>query len=133
MITLEAMNQVALAFKSETHTATNGARVEVGTVTFEGRDFAALGAIRDEARGIVCAYVTERKGAFGTRYLLTTWEGEEIAPLRKTGTWLQYGCFGGFPVRIYSWSAKIGDRIYSGRNSGPCMFVRMRAGKVCES
>jgi hypothetical protein len=102
-------------------------------MTFEGRDFAALGSVVDEARGIVCAYVTEKTVLGLKRYTLTTWEGAEIAPLRLTRTWLNTNVWGGFPVRMYAWSAKIGDRVYSGRNSGPCMFVRMRAGRTVES
>lgn len=119
-------------FKSETHTSPNGASVEVGTVTFQGRDFAALGAIVDEANGVVCAYASERKGSPGS-YVLTTWEGAEIAPLRLTGTWENRNVFGGFPVKMYAWSATIGGKVYSGRNSGLHMFVRMRAGKAAKS
>ena len=41
-----------LDFHSETHTATNGAKVEVGTVSFQGRDFSAMGSVVDEKNGI---------------------------------------------------------------------------------
>jgi hypothetical protein len=116
-----------IAFRSETRTTDNGARVEVGTVTHEGRDFAALGSMVDEASGLVCAYVTERPDPAyrdGKRYVLTTWEGVELAPLRLVRTWQQQ-CYGG-RTRIYAWSAVVQGRTYSGRNSGPTMIVRMR-------
>lgn len=121
---------MTFASKSETFTADNGARVEVGTVTFQGRDFAALGSVVDEAHGVINAYVSERDapGSWtrGKRYVLTTWNGEEIAPLRLTGSWLNRNVFGGFPVRMFAWSATIDGRVYSGRNTGAGMFVRMR-------
>jgi hypothetical protein len=114
-----------LEFSCKTHTADNGARVEVGTVTHEGRAFEALGAVRDEVNGFVGAYVSERAPGL---FSLTTWEGVEIAPLRKVHTWKQWA-FGGVRVEIFAWSATIGGRTYTGRNSGPGMFVRMRSGK----
>jgi hypothetical protein len=109
--------------KSEIHVATNGARVEVGTFTFEGRDFAALGSVVDESRGILCAYVTRREDG---SHVLTTWGGETLAPVAKTGEWLNRNVWGGFPVRMFAWSAVYQGRTYSGRNSGEGMFVRMR-------
>jgi hypothetical protein len=112
-------------YKSETHTATNGARVEVGTVTFEGRDFSALGSIVDPARGVAVGYVSRDK-ATGA-YTFTTWEGKTIAPLAHRGTWTQRG-FYGVRITIYAWTCTIDGRRYSGRNSGPCMLLRMRAG-----
>jgi hypothetical protein len=109
--------------RSETRTI-NGASVEVGTVTFQGRDFSALGSVVDHASGVVCAYVT--RDVDGT-YRLTTWEGGTIAPLLLVSSWMQRRLFGGFPVRIYAWRATIDGRTYSGRNTGPGMFVRLRA------
>lgn len=120
---------MTFASKSETFTADNGARVEVGTVTFQGRDFAALGSVVDEAHGVINAYVSERDApgyVGGKRYVLTTWDGAEIASLRLTGSWLNRNVFGGYPVRMFAWSATIGERVYSGRNTGAGMFVRMR-------
>jgi hypothetical protein len=109
--------------KSEIHVATNGARVEVGTYTHEGRDFAALGSVVDEARGILCAYVTRREDG---SHVLSTWGGETLAPLVKTGTWLNRNTFGGFPVRMFAWRCTYQGRSYSGRNAGDGMLLRMR-------
>jgi hypothetical protein len=86
-----------IAFRSETITTDNGATVETGIVTVQGRDFAALGSVVDEARGILIAYVSERPDPSmrdGRRYVLTTWEGVELAPLRLVRTW-QQRCYGG--------------------------------------
>jgi hypothetical protein len=123
---------MTIAFKSETHTTASGARVEVGTMTFQGRDFSARGSVVDEANGIVCGYPTARVEHDATpgTYVLTTWNGERIAPLRLVRTWQNRNVFGGFPVTMYAWSATINGRVYSGRNSGEGMFVCMRAGKV---
>lgn len=111
-------------FRSETHVATNGARVEVGTMSFEGRDFAATGSIVDEARGYVVGYVHTLPDG---RYELRTWGGETIAPLRKTGSWKVRTCFGGWPVTMRAWAATINGRRYSGRNGSEWDLLRMRA------
>ena len=115
-----------MLFKSETHVQPDGSKIEVGTITFEGREFTNLGSVVDAARGYVCGYVTERDGA----YLLTTWEGETIAPLRLVRRFTSYGAC---RADMWAWSATIGGRVYTGRNGGlfggPGCFVRMRAGK----
>ena len=112
--------------RSEMHVQPDGARVEVGVFVHEGREFSALGSCVDESRGVICAYASGIPGA----YKLTTWGGETIAPLTLVRTWKQYGCFGGFPCTIYAWSCTVNGRKYSGRNAGPQIFLRMRAGKV---
>ena len=112
-----------IEFRSETGVSADGATVEVGTVTFNGRDFAALGSVVDTARGIVFGYVSEREGCF----ILTTWEGAEIAPLRLVRRFKSYGVT---RCELWAWSAIVGGRVYSGRNSGAGMLVRMRGGKV---
>ena len=108
---------------SITHQVKGGATVEIGVFTHEGREFAALGSVLDETRGMVCAYASGVPGA----YTLQTWGGEVIAPLTLVKTWRQSGCFGGFPVRIYAWRAEIKGVTYSGRNAGPQVFLRLRA------
>lgn len=111
-----------LSFKSETHTADNGASVEVATVTFQGRDFVACGSCLDEARGILHAYVGGIPGA----YVLQTFGGETLCPLTLVSTYENTRVFGGFPVKMYAWRCTFNGRTYSGRNSGPQMIVRMR-------
>lgn len=115
-----------ITFKSETLTAPNGATIETGTVTLQGRDFSATGAIVDTANGRIDAYASV--GAPGV-YSLTTWEGVAIAPLRMVRRWKQWG-FGGVRTEIWAWSATIDGTVYSGRNGGPGMHVRMRAGRT---
>jgi hypothetical protein len=117
-------DRTMLDFHSETHTATNGAKVEVGTVTFQGRDFSAMGSVVDEANGIILGYVSGAQGI----YYLTTWEGKVLGSLKLTGTWKNRNVFGGFPVTMYAWSAVIGGKKYSGRNTGAGMLLRMKAG-----
>lgn len=113
-------------------TAGNGAAVEVATIVHEGRDFTALGAVMDLERGIVSAYVSEAKypKPGESRYNLTGWaeDSEAIAPLTLRGSWKQGG-FGGARNTIYAWSCVIDGRVYSGRNSGPCMLIHMRGGR----
>jgi hypothetical protein len=115
-----------LAFASETTVQASGALVEVGTVTYRGRPFAALGSVQDPTAGLILAYVRERAPDL---YELTTWEGVAIAPLRLVRRWKQWG-FGGVRNEIFAWSAEVFGRTYTGRNSGPVMIVRMRAGKT---
>jgi hypothetical protein len=127
-------------FSATTEITPTGARVEVATVTHEGHPFTALGSVIDEARGEICAYVSETnegdprllgsgRDLGAPRFRLSTWEGTTIAALELRGRWTQRG-FGGVKNTITAWRATVGGRVYSGRNSGPGMFLRMRAGRV---
>jgi hypothetical protein len=119
-----------MTFRSETHTADNGATVETGTVEVSGRAFTALGSVVDPARGLIVGYVREVKDpsrALGVRFELTTWQGALIAPLKLVRTFESYGVA---RCRMRAWSATIDGRVYSGRNSGAGMLVRMRAGRT---
>jgi len=109
-------------FSSSTQVQADGARVETGVVHHEGKAFAALGSVVDVASGLVNAYVSENGGV----YTLTTWEGTPIAPLILTGKWQQWG-LGGVRNTIWAWRATVDGVRFSGRNSGPGMFIRMRA------
>lgn len=123
----EGKGLMGTEFRSEIGSAPNGARVEIATITHEGRDFTALGSVVDHARGFVVGYVTrDEHGPNPSTYRLTTWEGTTIAPLRLVNTWEQYGFYGA-RVRHFAWRAVIDGRTYSGRNSGPGMLLRMRA------
>jgi hypothetical protein len=112
-----------LAFAAETHVQPSGALVEVGTVTFQGRPFAALGSVQDAARGLILGYAVEREPHV---YALTIWEGASIAPLRLVRRWAQRGFYGA-RIDMCAWSCTVSGRTYSGRNAGPDMFVCMRA------
>ena len=100
------------------------ATVEVGTFAFQGKEFSALGSHIDLEQGLVIGYpICNEEG----NYRLTTWGGAEIASLTKTGSWLNRNVFGGFPVRMLSWSGIINGKKYHGRNSGLGMLLRMHA------
>ena len=68
--------------KAEQFTATNGASVEVGTITHEGKEFSSLGSVVDETSGFIVGYP---KGD-----TLTTWNGETIEglKLRAISSWV---------------------------------------------
>jgi hypothetical protein len=123
-----------MGHSSKTYPQPGGATVEVGTFNFQGRDFSAFGAVVDVANGRIDGYVLGPfVGVAGEPfqsgcYSLILWGGKMIANLRLTGKWLQYG-FGGVKNEIFAWSATIDGHVYSGRNSGPGMLLRMRAGR----
>lgn len=115
-------------YKSETRVADCGARVEVGTVTYEGRDYAALGSVVDEKRGIITCYPHLRED--GT-YEARMWGGKIVGPMRLVRRYR--GGFG-HKTEMYAWSMVYNGRTYSGRNGGmvggPDCLVIMRAGRV---
>lgn len=117
-----------MKYRTETHTTPDGARVETGIVVHEGREFAALGSVVDPARGIIVGYVSDARPDVSsgnpTRFVLTTWQGEAIAPLMLVRRWTSYGVA---RCTLFAWTCVLGGKRYSGRNSGPGMVVRMRA------
>lgn len=113
---------MATTFKAETHRQKDGAIVELGIVAHDGREHAALGSVIDHKRGIVVGYVKETANGFA----LAAWGGETIAPLDLIKTWF-HRPFGGARVKMHAWRAKIDGRVYTGRNAGPAMVLRMRA------
>lgn len=124
-------------FRSETIRTSDGVCIEVATLTHAGKDYAAYGAIIDTARGMIAGYVSADPASpvglaytaanpQASRYRLTTWEGKTIAPLTLVRKYEQR-VFGGMKTTMYAWSCVINGKRYSGRNSGPAMFVRMRA------
>lgn len=106
-------------FRSETIT-TNGATVEVGTVTHNGREFAALGSVIDEVSGVIVGYPKGDK--------LQTWNGQNIdgLTLRITSSWAVRSWIGS---RMYAYSATYKGRKYHGRGFGDGMSLRLRANK----
>ena len=105
-------------FKTDTVTLPNGAVVETGTVTHDGHEYAALGAVVDVASGRALVYVSDD----GKR--AQTWEGADLGPLTVTG--YAHG-FGG--TRLTCYRAQIAGRTWHGRGQGPCMCLRLRARK----
>lgn len=105
-------------FKSETFT--NGATVEVGTVTHDGREFAALGSVIDETRGVIVGYPKGDK--------LQSWDGKDIpgVVLRVTSSWPVQSYLGS---TMYAYSATYKGRRYHGRGFGDGMSLSLRASK----
>ncbi len=67
-------------------TGSDGARAEVATIVFNGREFTSLGSIMDLKNGRLVAYVREGHGHLrGSYFDLVTWEDHHIAVLHKTG------------------------------------------------
>lgn len=118
------MEQLNLLFStSSTHgTATNGARVELGTVNYCGQAFDALGSVVDHSRGYIVGYV---KGA-----TLTTWDGAQIGTLRKVSTWKQWAPGAVFSTTMHAYVACVDGKRYHGRGQGEGMILRLRAAKV---
>src|SRR5580698_3943789 len=108
-------------------TIASGAKVETATVSVEGRDYTAGGAVLGEARGLIVAYISGIPG----HYNLTTWGGDVLGPATLVSTYYNKNVFGGFPVRMWAWRATVNGRVYSGRNAGPQMLLRMRRKNKC--
>ena len=99
--------------RSEHCRANNGAKVEISTITHEGRDFSALGSVVDHERGIVIGYP---KGSE-----LRTWDGTVIGSLRVTGS-----ARGFHGVKLVCYRATIDGIPYYGRGQGDGMILRLR-------
>lgn len=103
--------------RSETFSATNGATVEVGTVSFQGRDFAAQGSVIDETNGRIIGYPK------GNR--LQSWNGIDIdgLTLTVTSSWKVNSWTGS---RMYAYRAVYRDHRYHGRGFGDGMSLVLR-------
>lgn len=97
--------------------------VEVGRFEHEGEVYEAGGAYYDRERGLLAGYVRDLgEGS----YTLIKWDGSTITPLRLVKKYR-----GGFGRgAMYAWSATYDGRVFSGRNGGPAMILRMRARKA---
>lgn len=95
---------------------------EVGRFEHEGKVYEAGGAYYDRERGSLAGYVRDLGDG---RYWLIKWDGGTIAPLRLVKKYR-----GGFGRgTMWAWSAVYDGRVFSGRNGGPEMVLRMRAGR----
>ena len=118
--------------RSETHQQPNGAQVEVGTITLDGREFAAVGSIVDTAGGLLVGYVHEHTPGY---FELRTWEGQPIVPLRRTArVTTRLPSADGSPMVLDCYSATYQGRVYSGRHcSAWNQSIRLRAGRAVKS
>jgi hypothetical protein len=125
--------------RSETRTTPQGASVEIGTVEFEGLEYAALGSIVDTSNGYLAGYVQAAPGEQDRGIArLCTWEGVEICKLRSVATWQLSGREGqarrsAFYTTMTAYRATHCGKVYSGRGLGPGMLLRLRAGRRVES
>lgn len=95
---------------------------EVGRFEHAGEVYEAGGAYYDRERGLLAGYVRDLGEG---RYTLIKWDGGTITPLRLVKKYR-----GGFGRgTMYAWSATYDGRVFSGRNGGPAMILRMRAGR----
>jgi hypothetical protein len=107
--------------RAETRTLDSGARIEVGIVEFEGREFSAFGSVVDAERGVVCGYPKRAESGWS----LTAWGGATMAKLTHVNAWRQRG-FHGVTNTIHAWRATVDGAVYVGRNSGEHMFLCLR-------
>jgi hypothetical protein len=114
--------------RSETFKANNGALVEVGTVTHEGRDFAALGSVIDHDHGVIVGYPKGNK--------LATWNGIEIdgLTLRITSSWpaVFFGHRSWIGSSMYAYRATYKGQNYHGRGFGEGTVLKLRASRKRE-
>ena len=105
--------------KSIHATSTDGARIETGIVTHNGRDFVALGSVVDHATGRVSGYVKGRT--------IATWDGTPIGTLREVSSWRIDSALSS---RMFAYRATIDGFEYHGRGMGESMLVTLRASKA---
>lgn len=100
---------------------------EVGVFEYEGVKYQAGGAFYDREHGVLAGYPGETAPHKSALYELVQFDGTPIVPLRLVKKYR--GGFGGRSQQMYAWSATYDGRVFSGRNLGPNMFLRMRAGR----
>lgn len=111
-----------IQFRTEwTAPSETGAQAEVATVIANGREHTALGAVIDEAAGILVGYVKRA----GQGFELTSFEGETIALLILTGSW-RHGMGG----TMQSFRCTFRGQTYTGRGQGAGMLLKLYNRKV---
>lgn len=120
MSQLSLLQPEHLAATAVITTTPTGAKVEVGTVTHQGRKYAAGGSYIDVERGLVLGYVQGRR--------LTTWDGKTvIGELRPQNTWRTPR--GVLSPSMTSYHAIINGQTYYGRGGGEGMALMLRRRK----
>lgn len=88
--------------------------VEIGIVTHEGKDYAALGSVTDDPLYLVAYLAKDRK--------LTKWDGTVIGHYNIVATWLTPRSFVSSTMnQVEAW---IGPRCYTGRSAGVGMIFK---------
>lgn len=97
---------------------------EIGKFTYAGtgQTYEAGGAFYDKEHGVLAGYVRDLGEG---RYWLIKWDGGTITSLRLVRK--HRGGFG--RQTMYAWSAEYDGKRFHGRNLGPNMLLRMRAGR----
>lgn len=115
--------------------------VEVGVIRHEGREYASGGFWIDLERGRIVAYVSKAPepfrqmirlpGGIGVSrvvaYSLTTWKGEPLAPLVKTG---ESRGFYGVRLQHFQTTSPIAGFYWYGKGLGENMMLRLRKGRA---
>jgi hypothetical protein len=119
--------------RSETHTTPDGATLEVGTVTHNGREFSALGHVLSADGSRVTGYLGKPfhggSESVGARGFLTDWSGTPIGRYEITGRWRMPHSW----VASHMVSARVvlqGGAVYTGRGMGVGMIWRGRRAKA---
>ena len=110
--------------RAKHHVADNGAKVEVGIIVHEGREFASLGSIVDHERGYVVGYLklVDNPKPGESRHVLTSWEGRVIGTCRVISTWKTPRSW--VSSTMSSYRATVDGIEYHG--SGDGMLLRLR-------
>lgn len=107
--------------------------VETGVVIHDGQRFEALGSVVDTENGVLIGYpkATDPHAGKPPYWTLNTWGGEPMYPLVLVRTRRVSHVAGRYtgPFVMHYWRATIDGVRYSGRNSGPGMALKLRAGK----
>ena len=102
--------------KTQWQTGPNGERVELGTLTHEGREFTNMGAVITETHA--AGYLSSDMKA------IHSWEGEVIGSARVVSSWPMPRSWQS--DRQYQVVATIDGRTYTGRTMGAGMLWRGR-------
>lgn len=101
-------------------TSASGVSIEVGTVSYEGREFSALGSVVNHASGRVVGYV--KGGA------LTSWEGKVIGTVWPISRWRTPRSY--VSTFMFAYKAIVDGKPYHGRGCGEGMVLFLKASKV---
>lgn len=107
----------ALKFSYVTHTAPDGARVEVGTVEHEGREFKALGSMVGDR--LMVGYLIRGE------HVLRTGEGVKICDLQVTGS-----ARGFHGVKLVCYAGVYQGHRWHGRGLGENSILVLRRGRA---
>jgi len=118
----------------------NGAKLEVATVVFEGKEFTNLGACVDLQHGIIHAYVgamldRDEKGVAylpGRLFRLSSFAGEKLGEVHLVSKSRRIRTAWGSHIIEY-YSMKAHGFHWHGKKGDGCDLIRLRRGKSVSS